>query len=124
MLLQQTKSSSKQNSHHSSNSRNHPPFEEKNSFNQPVIGSKTAERLNIVLFIDYKHRKRSNDVESRYQQYETEDEIGNPFLYFHDFEETFLLFVAVKNPKSLTHNFFYVILNGFRIFGGFNLQFD
>ena len=56
------------------------------------------QRAYIALLIDDKHRKRTDDVESRYQKNKKQDKKRNPFFYLHHIIGRSLLLQTVANP--------------------------
>ena len=61
-----------------------------------------AQRFDIVALVDDEHRHRTDDVETRYQQDERQEEISHRLLNVHDVKHLLLLFQLVHHLKSLT----------------------
>jgi len=56
LLLQPTEQQPNENADDSTNDTNHSTFEEEDTANQPVIGTKVAQRLDVVTLVDNEHR--------------------------------------------------------------------
>ena len=112
-LLNPAEQQSDENADDGADGRYHAALEQEYLGDLFVVGSQVAQRHHIVFLVDHQHRERTDDVEAGHDEDERQEDIGNEFLYFHDAEGVFLLFVAVEHlifsAGNLLHLGFHVV---------------
>ena len=64
VLLRQTKPQPQHDAEHGTQRRNKPALEQKDTLDEPVVGTHVAQGCDVVFFVDNEHRQRAYDVET------------------------------------------------------------
>ena len=110
-MLNPADSESQQHTYGSADYADEPAFHYKYSLYQRLSCSEAAQCLHVFLLVNDEHRKRTDDVEARHNEYECEKDICHEFLYLHYIKGVLLLLIAVHHLVFLSRQHLHLLLH-------------
>ena len=89
-----------------------------------VVHTEVAQCHHVVLLLDDEHGERADDVETRHDEDEGEEDIGDELFDLHDAESVFLLFIAVFHRIFFACNLLYFLFHGIKVAVGLDAHFQ